>query len=403
MTVASQRTRKPFPIKKLSGVAYASQFFDISDSLNVRTEKDKRSDVHDAIFDTITNRPHQLLELNAGMTFVAKGVKLDKDSKTAIFTDLGLINGSQTRWMLKEAFEETGIDVFTNVQFIVTEDEDYIKDISIALNFQNRVQELSILGALGALNDLNNIFLTKYKKPIRRSETDSGVDFFDTDKIIQVALVMMPDDIAANNGYKGTAFKSAPVSFYSSKARCRKFYKDIFDKSHPKEGTAKQSDVDFFNFFNLFAAETWRIYEMLIKHQPEGRQRQSIFDGIKLYQDANLLNKKTKNPAYREVVLGYALPVLYSMREYIESNKNKKGDITIKIDTESFLYPKSKKGRAKARDYINRFRDLAAEQLNDPDEFAKKNGNWSGLGEISLKLLSAERSEPASDDDEDAA
>lgn len=406
MTVASQRTRKPFPIKKLTGVAHASQFFEIPDTENVRTAMPKKTVVHDAIYDTIMNRPQQFLELNAGMTFVAKAVRLDKESKTAIFTDINLINGSQTRAMLKKGFDENNSDILANVSFIVTEDEDYIQDISIALNFQNKVKDISILGAQGVFDDLNTIFLGKYGRGVRKSETDESAIVYDTHRVIQIAMVMMSPDLASRHipAARAQNIFDHPSQLYSSKARCMKYYESFYYAAYPKEGTGKNSDIEFFAFFNQFAATMWMVYESLTSYRYSGRKRHSIFDGVRLHQDKVFANPKTGAPLREEIMTGYSIPVLYSMRGFISAGKNKKtGEWKVVIDTESFNNPKTARGREKARYYINTFREIADENLNNTDQIAKSPDIiYERLLRIANELLLAERSDEALADDDEA-
>ena len=78
-----------------------------------------------------------------------------------------IINGAQTQGVLRDAAQEFGDnfpEVYVTFEIIVTKNEDLIADISIARNFQNDVQNISIAGSKGILNELEESLKTRFHK-----------------------------------------------------------------------------------------------------------------------------------------------------------------------------------------------------------------------------------------------
>src|SRR4029078_2840880 len=110
-----------------------------------------------------------------------------------------IITGAQRSGVLREYFKDHGEDVdFPSVNFelIVCEDEDLIAEISIARNFQNKVADLSIYGRKELFDPIESA-LRRHDRTItvRKSETDFGDEYLDTEKLIQAITALMPSSI----------------------------------------------------------------------------------------------------------------------------------------------------------------------------------------------------------------
>jgi len=297
------------------GVALADQFFDIPDDLNVREyllkEVDgkkikKRTDVNDAIRDTLDNNRERFAMLNGGITIICKSAAVDDKKRKVVLTDPSIINGSQTRGVLKEYFDEGGEDDtdYPSVHFelIVCDDSALAADITIARNFQNRVIPVSTYGARGLFDDLEEAMQDRDRSiRLRKSETDPpGEAYLDTEKLIQVVTCVVPGDInmprSANEGIRAYAF--------SQKAVCLKDFAAIMEKDEFAE--AKQ-------FFHEVAYDAWSLYlklktERAFAQFRQKRQRQ---------HEKRSPVKKDAQGNVIDVSMGVLFPILSALGNFV--------------------------------------------------------------------------------------
>ncbi len=140
----------------LVGHAPYSSFLELSEDENVRgylvtaegKKRQRLSDVHRQIRETLENKPQDFCILNGGIAIVASTAEVDEKAKTVLLTDPSIINGSQTRGELLRYHDyclEYGLDpheVHVKFELIVTTDADLKAEVSIARNFQNDVARL---------------------------------------------------------------------------------------------------------------------------------------------------------------------------------------------------------------------------------------------------------------------
>jgi hypothetical protein len=95
---------------------------------------------------------------------------------------------------------------------------------------------------------------------LRKSETDVGSEFLDTEKLIQVATAMMPGEISIPRPIKGKAGGNGiRVYAYSQKATCLKDFADVMQK--------KTEYSDAKRFFEDVTYDAWNIYKNLRSYQ----------------------------------------------------------------------------------------------------------------------------------------
>ncbi len=119
-----------------------------------------------------------------------------------------------------------------NFELIVTDEDELIADISIARNWQNRVNDLSIYGRQGLFDDLEESM--KKHDPgvkLRRSETDFGDHYVDTEKLIQVLTVVLPKDVPVPSAEKSqkTPETTYRVYAYRHRSRCLKDFAAVME------------------------------------------------------------------------------------------------------------------------------------------------------------------------------
>lgn len=307
------------------GVALASEFFNLPDDLNVREylQKEvngkaikKRTDVNEAIRNTLDNEREKFAMLSGGITIIAKDAHVDDKKRVVELVGASIINGSQTRGVLKSYFEENPDDTdYPPVHFelIICDDESLAAEITIARNFQNRVIPVSTYGAKGLFNDLEKA-MQEFDPSIklRKSETDpSGDGFIDTEKLIQIITSVVPEDItmpraAADKGIRAYAF--------SQRTLCLKDYSSLFDKSKP-EDYAKYGEARA--FFMDVAHSAWVIYNSL-RVNPAFL----VFKEKKVKKHAGRSPVKKDQGAKKvlDVAMGVLFPVMYALGRFIHQD-----------------------------------------------------------------------------------
>jgi AIPR protein len=183
----------------LVGRALATEFLEFNTNENVRAylkdaegkKKRRRGDAHFKIEETTINYPENFCVLNGGIVIVSRDYEVDEKTKTLKLTRPSIINGAQTQGVLRDCstgFQKSGEpfpEVYVTFEIIVTTDEPLIADISIARNFQNDAQNISITGSRGIPDDLEKALKSAIDTTvkIRKSETDRSDDFVDTEKV----------------------------------------------------------------------------------------------------------------------------------------------------------------------------------------------------------------------------
>jgi hypothetical protein len=154
-------------------------------------------------------------------------------------------------------------EVYVTFEVIATQDEALIADISIARNFQTDVQNISIAGSRGVLEDLEDVLqedLTGDVK-IRKSETDRSDDFIDTEKLLQVVMALTPVEMLRDTEVGDRGSKAYT---YSQKATCLKDFTNVHDAAK-RENTGP--NLALYEFFLQVAPEAYRLHRKWKTHQ----------------------------------------------------------------------------------------------------------------------------------------
>jgi len=261
--------------KRYCGNASAEEFFQIPDHMNIRdylqTEVNgkpikKSTLVNDAMRGQLEGDRSLFPILNGGITVIAADATVDDKEKRIVLDSPSIINGSQTRGVLKDFFEENSPSEdnkvpSVNFEIIICTEERVAAEIAIARNYQNAVQPLSTYGARQVFSDLEAA-LRKHDSSIslRKSETDVGPEYWDTEKIIQVVTAMIPRTVKMPRPLKGKGGNDGiRVYAYAGKAVCLKDFAEV---------QAKPSEfADAKNFFEDIAYDAWMEFKKLRSHQ----------------------------------------------------------------------------------------------------------------------------------------
>jgi hypothetical protein len=259
--------------------------------------------VHRAIRETLKEQPSRFSVLNSGVVIVASESELDNEKRTIKLSSPSIINGSQTQGVVRD-FVEAGNDVedvHIKFEVIVCDDNDLIADISIARNFQNDVQLISIAGKKGELNELEEALQKAFPTlKLQKSETQRPADdnsYIHTEKLLQVIAALLPPSI----WWKSSEYNKTYT--YSAKATCLKDFRAIFDAA--QNGDTQMAAV--YNFYLDIAPQAHTIYGKWKEHQG--------------FQGSGLRSIERDGREIIEVPDGIVFPILASLAQFAGKSK----------------------------------------------------------------------------------
>jgi hypothetical protein len=244
--------------------------------------------VNKAIRETLENDRSNFAILNSGIVIVAQHADVDDNKKIVSLRGASIINGAQTKGVLEEFFAADPEEEAPSVSFelIVTDDEDLIASISIARNFQNRVNDISIYGRHGLFDDLEKVMRRQDRSVVlRKSETDFGDEFLDTEKLIQVLTVMAPEFVEFPSAQRRASRIEMRYRTYAyrHRSRCLKDFAEVMEDPTQWKGAKR--------YFLSVAPQAWALYHRLkgeqafsglhkVKGEVVGGQKQVATDGV---------------------------------------------------------------------------------------------------------------------------
>lgn len=252
-----------------------------------------KTQVHRAIQETLQERPDSFSVLNGGIVIVARDSNVDEKRKLLQLTKPSIINGSQTqgvvRDFLEKASDSVAADIHIKFELIVTTDDDLIADISISRNFQNDVQNLSIAGRKGQLDELEKGVQKKFPDyRLQKSETQLPADdndYLQTEKLLQVIAALLPKQL----WWKQSEFNKTYT--YNAKAVCLKDFQEIYKRANDPDDSEHVKYRNVYRFYLDVSAQAWEIYNKWKTHQGfahtglrsierDGREVVDVPDGI---------------------------------------------------------------------------------------------------------------------------
>jgi hypothetical protein len=268
----------------LTGHAPFASFLDLPEEENVRgylvtaegKKRQRLSDVHRQIRETLDNNPENFCILNGGIVIVASAADVDEKAKEVTLLNASIINGSQTRGELQRyrahciANDREPYPVHVKFEIIVCDSEDLKAEISITRNFQNDVARLSIAGRRGQLDELEErIRASNPDAKLRKSETERSEDFIDTEKVLQVCTALMPAAIWPKPKEADDPIK---VYTYSMKSKCLREFQEIHRKaknptSEEIHNGAHEQAKELYQYYLDIAPTAMSLYDRWKAHQ----------------------------------------------------------------------------------------------------------------------------------------
>lgn len=303
-----------------TGHASGTSFLVLPEDENVRgylvtaegKKRQRLSDVHRQIRDTLENKPEDFCILNGGIVIVAAAAEVDEKTKHVALVSPSIINGSQTRGELDRYYQyckANGItphDVSVKFEIIVSDDTDLKAEISISRNFQNDVARISIAGRRGQLDELElRLQEARPELKLRKSETERSDDFADTEKVLQVCTALMPSQLWPKPKEKDDPIK---VYTYSMKSKCLREFQDIHRRANsPTAEEVESGDAEeakeLYQYYLDIAPQALELYERWKKH--------SGFEG------SRLRSLERDNGSIVDVPDGIVFPIIASLSAFV--------------------------------------------------------------------------------------
>lgn len=244
--------------------------------------------------------------LNGGITICATSLfGRDNDRKKISLKNASIINGAQTRGVIKKYIEDNDLfssseDLLVKVEIIISQDKEFFDDVSIDRNQQSAVRALSISGKKGLLDDLDLVTSESLKLD------ESQKDKFDTEKLIQLIFAIMPKEVW-NDIFPNRDHRDKSV-VYSSKATMFNKFSDIAEN---------QKKSKSYRFFIDMAESVLVLYKYLQENKPVINK---YLDVGNFTQKGYRINKSTNKV---NILDGVIFPIISLCSQFVKFDGDK--------------------------------------------------------------------------------
>jgi hypothetical protein len=311
-------------VKSFVGNFSALEILKVGTKENLRTylaeyNLRKRNRVHESIANTIQTEPSRFITRNSGFVIAASEAEVEDGKRILRLYDASIINGAQSqgeirRW-IGEEFGEDGPDededppFYVRAEIIVDPDADEVVETAIARNTATPVKSISQAGARGHLEDLEKSIKRIHPQiKIRKSETETGDEFYDTRKILQFARLLMPKEVSKNDT---PAEKLRP---YKNPEQCLSDFSDWFENKDKNSDAMRK-----YEFTVQIAPAAIEEYEYWSQH--------SSWNGHHIWDETKKGGRACKRDANNKITWvspGLVFPILGAMSEFVEENSSGK-------------------------------------------------------------------------------
>jgi hypothetical protein len=278
-----------------------------------------RTQAHKAIGQTLRERSDRFIQLSGGITVAAADIEVDDAKKLVTVTNGSIINGAQTQGEIrlfldemKQAAEEVGEefvpDFHARVEFMVDPEVGFIVDAAIARNTSTNIQRLSMAGKKQYFEDLDASFRRTFPKlKLAKSETDTGDEFVDTLRLLQVLWATLPEELLPVSG-RSTA--DARLKSYKNRAFCLvDFEKDVIDKDEATDPKVRAQAAERHKCMVDLAGPAWKQY-LRWRHHKE-------WSGRRLKQSTRAIRRSDQGYTVAD---GVVFPILAAMSLFVEKD-----------------------------------------------------------------------------------
>jgi AIPR protein len=276
-----------------------------------------RTQAHKAIGQTLRERSDRFIQLSSGITVAASDIEIDDNRKVITVTNGSIINGAQTQGEIRlfldemktaadEADEIFTPDFHARVEFMVDPEVPFIVDAAIARNTSTNIQRISMAGKKRYFDELDASFRRTFPKfHLAKSETDTGEEFVDTMRLLQVLWAMLPEKLLPSSG-RSTA--EARLKSYKNRAFCLvDFEKDVVDKENATDPKIRAGADARYRCMIDLAGPAWKQY-LRWRHHKE-------WEGRRLKQSTRAIRRTDGGYTVAD---GVIFPILSAMSLFIE-------------------------------------------------------------------------------------
>ena len=246
----------------------------------------------------------------------ATDVEVDDQKKIVTVTNGSIINGAQTQGEIRlflDELAESGdtepANFHARVELMVDPDEAFIVDAAIARNTSTNIQRISMAGKKRYFDEINTSFKKVFPKlELAKAETDTGDEFVDTLRLLQVLWALMPEKLLPL-GKRSVA--EVRLKSYKNRAFCLvDFERDVLDKDDDqKDPAVRAAAAERYNYMVDMAGVAWKQYQKW-RHHPE-------WAGRRLKQSTRAI-RRTKT-GYT-VADGVIFPILSAMSLFVRKD-----------------------------------------------------------------------------------
>jgi hypothetical protein len=287
----------------------------------------QRTLTHEAIGETLRQKQDRFIQLSGGITVSATDIEIDDNKKIIAVKKGSIINGAQTQGeirMLLDELAEQGEEVpqfHARVEFMVDPDDEFVVETAIARNTSTNIQRVSMYGKKKYFDEMNARFQRTFPdKQLSKSETDTGEQFVDTQRVLQVLWAMMPEYLLPKSR-RSTA--EARLKSYKNRNYCLiDFEADVLTKDDTKKSPAERQEAQArYDYFVAMVGKVWREYLKWRHH--EG------WKGQYLKEHTRAVRRKDGSLTVAD---GVIFPILSAMSQFVVLS-SKTGRWTLDIPT----------------------------------------------------------------------
>lgn len=267
---------------------------------------------HAQIYTSLLNKRDEFHFLNGGITITADSIySRDNNNKKIVLLNPQIINGAQTRGVLKTFFNEyKDAQVLVKIELILSSSaskNQFFDDISIARNQQTAVKLLSIAGKRGLLDKLDEVTSKALKK------NESQGDKYDTEKLIQLIFAIMPESILEKAFPKRKDLRDRSF-IYSSKATIFKKFIEIAETEKPNDNSI------LFDFIHEISDDVQNLYDKIRSNQFPLITRE--LDSLSSFKGKGYKISSSKNGSRKLTILdGVIFPIFACMSILVEGDQ----------------------------------------------------------------------------------
>jgi hypothetical protein len=189
---------------------------------------------------------------------------------------------------------------------MVDPDTAFVVNAAIARNTSTNIQRISMAGKKRYFDDLDASFRKTFPKlRLAKSETDTGEEFVDTMRLLQVLWAMLPEKLLPPSGRSAA---EARLKSYKNRAFCLlDFEKDVVDKDNAEDSRIRAAAAERYRCMIDLVGPAWKQYLRWRHHKD--------WAGRRLKQSTRAIRRTDSGYTVAD---GVIFPILSAMSLFID-------------------------------------------------------------------------------------